>query len=60
MASTPIRVTVWNENIHDREDPRVQRSTRMGSTALSRPVCGSSWARRSLCAPQPSSNPSMG
>ena len=25
MAATPIRVTVWNENIHDREDPRVQQ-----------------------------------
>lgn len=25
MSETPIRVTVWHENIHDREDPRVQK-----------------------------------
>lgn len=24
MSDSPLRVTVWNENIHDREDPRTQ------------------------------------
>jgi trehalose utilization protein len=24
MSQTPLRVTVWNENVHDREDPKVQ------------------------------------
>lgn len=24
MSQTPVRVTVWNENVHDREDPKVQ------------------------------------
>lgn len=24
MSDSPLRVTVWNENVHDREDPRTQ------------------------------------
>ena len=59
--SDPLRVTVWGENVHEREEDAVRALYPDGHARRDRGRASRRrWAPACACAPRRSSSPSMG